>query len=315
MAKKLPKSPILKALRRAASSEPAAYELLESQRWGDQPCCPRCNSVDVYAMKSRNGQRHKHFRWRCRDCARMFSVRTGTVLEESRLPLHIWIHAFWRACASKKGVSALQISRECGVTHKSALYLMHRIRLAMEEDDGPLLGGTVEVDETYIGGKPRYKTSKREAAHKRYDNKEIVFAMVERGGRVRAKHIARIHGGNLKDEIRAGVRRDSRVISDEARYYHGLGKDFEGGHETVNHRQREYVRGDITTNTVEGFFAILKRGIYGTFHSVSKHHLHRYVAEFTFKYNTRAVTDGQRTFTALRGAEGKRLLYRDSPLA
>ncbi len=313
MAKKSDRSQILATLRRASLDEATAYAFMEQQRWGDSPACPHCGVVDVYQMRDRrSGGRHKHFRWRCRGCGQMFSVRTGTVLEESRLPLRVWVYAFWKACSSKKGISALQISRECEITHKSALFLMHRIRLAMAEspEDQPLLSGTIEADETYVGGRPRYKTSKREAARARADRKAIVFAMVERGGRVRAQHIDRIHGGNLKAELRRRVDRSSRVITDEATYYIGLDRDFEAGHETVNHRKGEYVRGDVYTNTAEGFFALLKRGIYGTFHSVSKHHLHRYVSEFEFRWNHRKIDDDSRTLAAISGAEGKRLTYR-----
>ena len=309
MAKKHTIDPVLAAIRQATQDEAAAYAFIEAQRWGDQPACPWCGSTDVYAMKDRKtGARHKHYRWRCHDCVKYFSVRTGTVLEESRLPLSTWVYAFWKACSSKKGISALQVSRERGITHKTALYLMHRIRLAMDEDptaNGPL-AGIVEADETFVGGKKRVgKAGRKGAARNRMKNKSIVFAMVERGGRVKAMHVERIHGGNLKRELRENVERGARVMTDEAKYYKRLGRQFT--HETVNHSAKEYARGDVTTNTVEGFFSLIKRGVYGTFHSVSKHHLHRYVSEFEFRYNTRKMEDSQRTLAAIRGAEGKRL--------
>lgn len=311
MPKKSPEDPILAAIREATESEPAAYALLEAQRWGDEPACPYCGSLGVYAMKDRKtGGRHKHYRWRCRDCKRYFSVRTGTVLEESRLPLRHWVYAFHKACSSKKGISALQVSRERGITHKSALYLMHRVRLAMQDDDDSPLTGTIEADETFVGGKPRHKKTKQQAARERAGRKAIVFAMVERGGRVRARHIERIHGGNLKAELRRNVDRGARIMTDEAMHYRGLGSHFKAGHETVNHSAGEYARDDVTTNTIEGFFALLKRGVYGTFHSVSRHHLHRYVSEFQFRYNTRKMADSARFSAALSGAEGKRLLYK-----
>jgi transposase-like protein len=312
MAKKNPANPTLAAIRKAASNEAAAYAFLEAQRWGDSPACPLCGSVNVYPMRDRKtGERQKHYRWRCRDCSKMYSVRTGTVMEESRIRLHVWMHAFWRACASKKAISAHQIARECEITPKSALFLMHRIRLAMASDPSgqPLLGGIVEADETFVGGKPRYKTTRREAARLRRDNKQIVFAMLERGGRVRASHVPRIHAGNLRRALQASVDPSARVMTDEAKYYQRLGKHF--AHETVNHRKREYVRGDVSTNQIECFFGLFKRAIYGTHHSVSPHHLHRYVSEAEFRWNHRAIDDGERTLAAIRGAEGKRLLYRE----
>lgn len=316
MARKNPPDPTLAAIRKAAGSEGAAYAFFEAQRWGDTPACPVCGSVNVYAMRDRKtGDREKNYRWRCRDCREgkgaMFSVRTGTVMEESRIRLHVWMHAFWRSCASKKGISAHQLSRECEITPKSALFVMHRIRLAMADDPSgqPLLNGVVEADETYVGGKPRYKTNKREAAQLRRDNKQIVFAMLERGGRVRASHVDRIHAGNLRRALQASVDRSARVMTDEAKYYQKLGDHFD--HETVNHRRGEYVRGDVFTNSVESFFGLFKRAIYGTHHSVSPHHLHRYVSEAEFRWNHRAIDDGERTLAAIRGAEGKRLLYRE----
>jgi len=318
MAKEQKPSPILKVIRNAASSEEAAYAFLEAQRWGSEPACPRCGVTDVYQMRGRDGQRHKHYRWRCRGCSKMFSVRTGTVLEESRLPLRVWVHAFWRANASKKGVSALQLSRECGITHKSALFLLHRIRLAMATDpeSAPKLSGDVEADETYVGGRPRHRQSRDKWDGKklkvgRGTDKAPVFAVVERGGNVRASTIPSVNKNNLYAELRASVDlENARLLTDEFRLYNQIGREFGQGHEKVKHGKHEYVRGDVHTNTVEGFFALLKRGIYGTFHSVSRHHLHRYVSEFEFRYNHRKDDDAQRTLAALRGAEGKRLYYR-----
>ena len=313
MATKKPRNPILSALRRAAKDEAAAVSMVERMRgWDTDPACPRCGDVDVYQMKDRKtGEREKNYRWRCRGCGKMYSARTATVFEETRLPLSVWCHAFWRACSSKKGVSALQIARECEITHKSALFLMHRIRLAMDEGlgGGGKLKGTVEVDETYVAGKPRYHRRGMKGRPKGWA-KPMVFAMVERGGKVRAQHVTDVNAKNLRGEIDKHVEPDARVITDESPYYKGLKKDRH--HETVNHRSGEYVRQgtDVTTNTIEGFFSLLKRGVYGTFHSVSPHHLHRYVSEFEFRYNTRKLSDGERIAEAFRGAEGKRLLYR-----
>jgi len=318
MARKTPKNPVLAAIRRASQDEAAAVAFIESLRWGSEPACPRCGDSDVYPMQDRKtGEREKHYRWRCRGCGKMFSVRTGTVFEETRLPLRIWCHAFWRSCASKKGVSALQIARECEITHKSALFMLHRIRLAQEcGPDAPKLRGTVEADETYIGGKPRYRQGQRakgtfKPKFGRATDKAPVFAVVERGGNVRASTITTVNKDNLGGNIRRYVdMKNSRLITDEERSYIQLAPEFGGGHDTVNHSKREYVRGDVYTNTAEGFFSLMKRAIYGTYHSVSKHHLPRYVTECEFRYNTRKLDDGARTVAAIRGAEGKRLLYR-----
>lgn len=153
---KAPTSPIVESMRAVGHDELRAVEFMETWRWADSPACPRCGSVNVYTMKDEEtGARNKDYRWRCRDCKRMYTLRTGTVFEESRLPLWVWVHAFWSACASKKGVGALQINRECEISYKSALFVMHRMRAAMSENGGdrPKLAGTVEVDETYVGGK------------------------------------------------------------------------------------------------------------------------------------------------------------------
>lgn len=323
MPKKSPKSPVLNALREACESEQAAAEFFERQRWGDEPSCPRCGSVNVYKMARRYSPelRDEKLRWRCRDCKRQYSVRTGLVLEESRLPLTVWVHAFWRASASKKGVSALQISRECEISYKSALFLMHRIRYAMAgTGDGSKLSGTVEVDETYIGGKPRHSIRKvtdaegnvrdylPDAAKPGGSDKIPVVALVERGGQVRARPVKRVDAASLRGAVHELVERGSTIHTDENPSYKALGATGYK-HEWVTHTRKEYVRGDVTTNTVEGFFALLKRGVFGTFHSVSKHHLHRYVEEFAFKWNTRKLNDGERVLAAIRGAEGKRLLY------
>jgi transposase-like protein len=323
MAAKKPKSPILTAAREVGRDEAKAVAFFEAYRWGGRPACPQCGSVAVYQMRDREtGERNKDFRWRCRDCGKMYSVRTGTVLEESRLPVWVWLHAFWRACASKKGVSALQISRECEITHKSALFLMHRIREAMRDEIGGKLTGVVEADETYVGGKPRGRNrvkgagpSVKDTGRKltgRGTRKAPVVAMVERGGRVRARHITSITAKNLQDAVRDWVHSDATLYTDSEVGYRGLWRTFGDRHQTVNHSIHEYARGPVHTNTIEGFFSLLKRGVYGTFHSVSKHHLNRYLDEFAFRYNTRAMDDGMRTVEAIRGAEGKRLVYRQA---
>ncbi len=230
-------------------------------------------------------------------------------MEDSRIPLRIWCYAFWKACASKKGISALQISRECAISYKSALFLMHRIRYAMT---GPIiaekLSGIVEVDETYVGGKPRIRGKNKRG---RGTKKTPVLVMVERDGVARTRVIADVTGPTLKTAIRDNVYRWSTIMTDDNRSYNGIGKEYVGGHQTTNHSRREYARGNVHSNTAESFFAILKRGVYGTFHAVSKKHLHRYVNEFEFRWNTRKIDDGKRLKAAIKGADGKRLMYKE----
>ena len=186
--------------------------------------------------------------------------------------------------------------------------MLHRIRFAMSDSAQGPLNGDVEVDETYVGGKPRYKGQSKRG---RGTKKQAVLAMVERGGNVKTKPVANVTGKTLKSAILENVHADARIITDENPSYNGIGSEFEGGHHTVCHSAKEYVRGDIHSNTVEGFFASVKRGINGIYHSVSKEHLHRYMSEFEFRYNNRYLEDGERTLAATKGAEGKRFLYKE----
>lgn len=245
----LSKSPTVAEIPAACSDELAAVEFFEKQRWGATPCCVRCGSVDVYQMKdAETGERSKRFLWRCRDCKDQYTVRIGTVYEETRLPMRHWAYAFWRACTSKKGVSALEIQRHCQISYKSALFLMNRIRYAMAPDlpTAAPLTGTVEVDETYVGGKPRFKgVSKRGRGTK----KTPVFAAVERNGQIRRRVVADVTARTLKAEIRKVVDPRARIISDENLAYWGLDKEFLGGHQSVCHGAKEYARGDVNTNT------------------------------------------------------------------
>ena len=320
------KSGIVAALPKACSDEPAAVEFLEVQRWGDSPVCPRCEATDVYQLRGCDGKRNKRFLWVCRDCGDQFTVRINTVFEDSRIPLRHWCYAFWAASASKKGVSALQIKRQTGLSYKSALFLMHRIRYAMTPPRSPRLDGTVEGDETYVGGKPRppsvqairamtYDERKpyfaaRSQYRGRGTKKVPVVALVERGGRIRTRVVTDVTAQSLGQAIRESVRPSAAIHTDELSSYRGIGKHFAGGHHTVRHAVREYARGNVHVNTAESFFALLKRGLIGTFHAVSKRHLHRYVNEFAFRWNHRRVEDGERTVAAIRGAVGKRLMYK-----
>lgn len=302
-------SPILAALKAAALSETAAVEFMEQQRWGDAPACPRCGAVDVYKMQSADGQRNKDYRWRCKGCKQMFTVRTGTIFEETRLPMRVWVYAFWKACSSKKGIAALQLAREMEITHKSALFVLRRIRhgLGHQQNNDPKLAGTVEIDETYVGGRSAYGRPKRG-----YD-KAPVFGMVERNGNVRFRMLERVTADRLSDVLAENADRSCRVISDEHSAYPSATKGF-AAHQTVTHSAKEYVvRGtDVHTNTVESVFSLIKRGVMGTFHSVSKKHLPNYLNEFEFRYNTRKLDDGQRVTKAIQRVDGKRLQYRES---
>lgn len=296
----------------ACADERVAVEFLEKQRWGSAPRCPHCGSIDVYHMKdSRTGERQANFRWRCRDCKAQYTVRTSTVFEDSRIPLRHWCFAFWRASTSKKGISALEIHRQTGISYKSSLFMLNRIRFAMSDSTPSPLGpggGDVEVDEVYIGGKPRNKGNNKRG---RGTNKQPVLGMVERGGMVKTMPIVNVTGATLKQAIRDNINANARIITDENSAYHGIGEEYSGGHETTCHSAREYVRGDIHSNTIEGFFSLVKRGINGIYHSVSKEHLHRYLAEFEFRYNRREISDGQRTSAAILASQGKRLMYKE----
>src|SRR5947207_2267260 len=305
------KSLILEALRNAATSEAQSAAFLERQRWGDTPACPRCGDVEVYAMLGRDGQRNKDYRWRCRGCKQMFTVRTRTVFEETRLPLRVWVYAIWKACSSKKGISALQLSREMEITHKSALFILRRIRHGLGEVMPDKLTGTIEVDEVYIGGRPRYKFVSKKG---RGTSKTPVVAIVQRGGDVRFQMMQRITGENIGKFVKENADLTCRVITDELPVYRKPARVFEGGHEVVKHKVGEYVRQgtDIHSNTVEGVFSLIRRGVMGTFHSVSRKHLPNYLNEFQFRWNTRKMDDGHRVSAAIKAIDGKRLLYRES---
>ena len=207
----------------ACCAELAAVEFLERHRWEGHPGCPHCGDTNVYQMQAAGGGREKYYRWRCRGCKQQFSVRTGTVYEDSRVPLRHWCYAFWRASTSKKGVSALEIKRHTGLSYKSALFLLHRIRYAMAPAEAGQLGGTVEVDETYVGGKPRNKgpLSKRG----RGTSKQPVVALVERGGEVRTRVIADVSTRTLTAAIREHVRPSARIMTDEMASYRGIGSE------------------------------------------------------------------------------------------
>lgn len=309
------KNETVTSLPEACADEHKAAEFLELMRWGTEPCCPRCGDCNTYQMKDRkSGERNSRFLWRCRGCGKQYTVRVGTVMEDSPIALRHWVFTFWSAAASKKGVSALQIHRMTGVSYKSALFMMHRVRWAMRSPNAPEVSGDVEADETYVGGKPRHGNMERVRgqgpAPDFKDRKTPVFAAVEREGSVRTRVLTDVTALNLRRAVYELIQEeDSRLITDERIAYRKAGTHFRRGHETVNHGQREYARGEINTNTVESFFALLKRGLYGVFHNVSKKHLARYVQEFEFRWNTRGMDDAGRLAALVRAGEGKRLTY------
>lgn len=302
------------------NNEEAARKHLESIRWPNGPVCPKCGSVskDHYELK---GEAHRAGLWKCKDCRSQFSVTVGTVFERSKIPLHKWLYATHLFASSKKGVSAHQIHRSLGVTYKTAWFMMHRIRKAAEPMPGdmPKLGGgggVVEADETYIGvdqEKLAESIAKRgRKPLKSGAHKNTVFTLVERGGKARSFHISGPMFDGIKAALTAGVSLEAHLQTDEARMYSNIGKSF-ASHGTVNHSIKEYVRGTDYTNTVENFFSIFKRGMRGIYQHCKSHHLHRYLAEFDFRYNNRValgVNDAQRAEILLKGIEGKRLTYR-----
>lgn len=262
-------------------------------------------------MTGRDGQRNKDYRWRCRGCKKFFTVRTGTIFEESRLPLRVWVYAFWKACSSKKGIAALQLAREMEITHKSALFVLRRIRHGLGEQNAPKLTGTVEVDEVYIGGKPRYIGISKPG---RGTLKVPVVGIVQRDGDVRFQMMERLTSARIGEFIAENADLTCRMITDEFSRYKVVGRKFEGGHEVIRHGWKQYVRKgtDVHTNTVEGVFSLIQRGVMGTFHSVSRKHLPNYLNEFQFRWNTRKLDDGQRVSAAIKKVDGKRLEYRES---
>ena len=219
--------PVLAELPLACANEAAAVEFMEKQRWGDLPCCPLCGSVAVYQMKdAKTGERQANYRWRCRDCKQQYTVRKGTVFEDSRIELRHWCYAFWRASTSKKGVAALELHRQLGLSYKSCLFMLARIRFAMSDSADGMLTGPVEVDETFVGGKPRYRSSKNKRGH---SGKQAVMAMVERGGKVKTKPVANVTTKTLKQVIRDNVDPSATIFSDESSAYTGIGNEYAGG--------------------------------------------------------------------------------------
>lgn len=298
-------------LTKQFSDDEKARAYMERLRWPNGPICPHCGSIFAYPLQAKPGSDRpvRPGVYKCKDCRKQFTVTVGTIFQGSHIPLHKWLIAIHLLCASKKGISAHQLHRMLGITYKSSWFMAHRIRYAMTQP--PLvdkLKGTVEVDETYVGGKPRKggPPSKRGRGTK----KTPVVALVERDGRVRSFRVERVTGKNLKGILHRHVDRSAKLMTDEFAVYRKLGKDF-ASHEVCNHTANEYARGSVHVNSAESFFALLKRGIVGVYHHVGTQHLDQYLKEFDFRYNMRKDSDGERAVAAIKGAEGKRLTYKE----
>jgi transposase-like protein len=288
-------------------NDEAARAMLESILWADGPVCPHCGIVDSAYKTKRPGV------YRCAEqgCRKDFSVTMKTVMERSHIALHKWLQAFHLMASSKKGVSAHQLHRTLQIGYEAAWFMAHRIRESMRAGGlSPLGGGGkhVEVDETYIGhleGQPK-------KGRLGQSNMNTVLTLVERGGSARSFHIDDARTANILPIVRANLSREASLMTDEASYYKPIGPEF-ASHQTVNHSKDEYVRGEIHTNTVEGYYSIFKRGMKGIYQHCAEKHLHRYLSEFDFRYSNRValgIDDGERRTLAIKGAAGKRLTYR-----
>jgi len=299
------------------NNEDAARAWFEAARWPDGPVCPSCGSLKHYKNKSKAGV------YRCgeKECRKDFSVMTKSVMERSHAPLTSWATAFHLYASSKKGFTAAQLERILGCQYNTAWFIHHRVMEAMRNGGIAPLGGegkVVEADETYFGdvpeaqrrpspqrkGRPYTKSGRSGGGGKR-----TVIALVERGGPVRTFHVPFADAATVANIVTKNVHRDSRLHTDESRLYIKVGDKF-AAHETVEHSAKEYARGDVNTNSVEGFFGIFKRGMRGNYQHCKEKNLHRYLAEFEFRYNTRTMADGERAALAVKGGEGKRLTYR-----
>jgi transposase-like protein len=299
------------------ADEDAARAHFEAIRWPDgKPICPHCGVVGETTLIQ--GKSHRAGLHMCNACREPFTVTVGTLMEKSHIPLHKWALGFHLMAASKKGISAHQLHRQLGITYKSAWFMAHRIREAMRDDRAVPMGGTgkiVEADETYYGRQemPRISPRRKGRPYKRGPaDKRAVLALVERDGDVRTFHVAVADADTVVRIVNQNVNKESRLHTDESKLYTFIGSRM-AGHETVKHSAGEYVRGDIHTNTIEGFFSIFKRGMQGVYQHCSEQHLHRYLSEFDFRYSHRiklGYSDNARAMLAIRGAAGKRLTYR-----
>lgn len=299
--------------------ETKAREWLEARVWPKGPNCPHCGNADADKITALQGKAHRAGLYQCAECREQFTVTVKTVFERSKIPLTKWLAALFLMTASKKGVSAHQVHRMLGVSYKSTWFMMHRLREAMRTGGLEPLGGSgkiVEADETYYG-KPETRPVSPQRKGRPYKYPKIrqsrpIVALVERGGKVRSFHVPVADAASVAQIVRENVHRESRLHTDESRLYPVVGTEF-AAHETVKHTANEYVRGDVTTNTIESYFSVFKRGMRGTYQHCSEKHLHRYLAEFDFRHNNRValgVNDTMRADALAAGIVGKRLTYR-----
>lgn len=299
------------------NNEEAARATLERVLWPAGPVCPHCGVIGHAYPTKRPGV------FRCAEavCRKDFSVTMKTVMERSHIPLHKWMLAFHLFTASKKGFSAHQLHRTLGITYRSAWFMAHRVREAMRAGGLEPLGGEgkiVEADETYFGNVPEAKRKTKTSRGSKFlkkgraANKRAIVSLVERGGNVRSFHVAVADGATVANIVNENVLKETRLQTDESRLYIKVGTEY-AAHETVNHGAKEYARGDVTTNSVEGYFSIFKRGMKGVYQHCGEKHLHRYLAEYDFRFNHRVAlgfNDGDRATLAVKNAAGKRLTYR-----
>jgi transposase-like protein len=298
-------------------NEEAAFEHVEALLWPNGPVCPHCGAAEEHIGRL-NGKSSRVGLRKCYACRETFTVRIGTIFEDSHLALHLWLQVIHLMCSSKKGIATRQIQRMINCSLKTAWHLTHRIREAMKDGALGPLGGegkTVEADETFIGGKEKNKHKSKRAKTRLGGSwgKETVLSLVERKGRVRSMHVASVTADKLRQILVAQIDGKSKLYTDDAWQYRHMSRDF--AHEFVNHGAEEYVRGSVHTNTVENYFSILKRGIYGCYFHVSEAHLHRYLAEFDFRYSNReklGIDDVSRAELTVKGMKGKRLTYKKS---
>jgi transposase-like protein len=301
------------------NDENKARAYFEAIRWPDGVTCCHCGNTDsarIYPIAANLAKKVRAGLYECQECHGQFTVRTGGVMESSHLPLTKWALAYRFMASSKKGMSAHQLHRSIGVTYKTAWFMWHRIREAMREDVMPPMGGegkVVEADETFYGpGHDVFVNGKGWQKARGWSGKRVVVTLVERGGISRSIHADKLDGTTIAQILTDNVSRRSRLHTDESHLYRKPGVDF-AAHESVNHSKKEYAREDVTTNTVEGFFSIFKRGMTGIYQHCGEQHLQRYLDEFDFRYSNRAalgVDDTERTRRAIKGGDGKRLTYR-----
>ena len=296
-------------------TEEAAFAYVEAHLWSHGPTCPHCGNANPKRIRKMEGKTTRLGLHKCNECRKPFTVRQGTIFESSHLPLHLWLQAIHLMCASKKGISTRQIQRMLVCSMKTAWFLTHRIREAMRNGSLAPMGGagrTVEVDETFIGRKEGAPKARGGWGHK-----NVVLTLVERGGSARSFHIESAAKEHIAPIVRENLARESRMMTDEAGQYAKLGREF-ADHQTVDHSRKEYGYTDRVTgfkshtNTVEGFYSVFKRGMVGVYQHCSEAHLHRYLAEFDFRYSNRekiGVDDTRRAYLALEGVKGKRLTY------